>query len=151
MLVGLSMVSSLALGLAAIAQEQRPQPDAWTHTGLTEQDLPVQLRADKAGKVRTFYTRISGSCSNGQPRTIGWRPSSDGAPARFDARGPRFAAEEVSQRTAADGTYSHVTLRISGTVSPAAASGTVRYVARYRAPSGYASTCESPVVRWAAP
>jgi hypothetical protein len=149
-LVGLSMLSTLVLGLTAIAREPRPEPNRWTHEGRTEQGLPIVLRTGKDGKLRTFYTRIGGVCRGRTPHTIIWRPSANGAPAVFDGRGPHFEAEEVSERTAPDGTWSAATLRIEGHIDQLGASGTVRYFARYRYPSGSVNRCESPIVHWTA-
>jgi hypothetical protein len=145
-LVGLSMLSSLVLGFASLAQEDHT-PRQWTHEGRTQQGWPLDLRIEN-GKVRTFFTQVTGICNGKQPHTIGWRPAANGAPARFSARGPRFEAEEVSQRQSPDGTWSHVTLRIAGRISDNEGKGTVRYVGRYRYTDGRVSQCESPVVSW---
>jgi hypothetical protein len=62
-LVGLSMLSSLVLGVAVIAYNNR-EPREWSLAGHTRQGWPISLRVDDHGKLRTFWTRITGGCSN---------------------------------------------------------------------------------------
>jgi len=149
-LVALGMLTSLVFGLVTVLQKDRTPP-RWSLEGRTEQGFAIHMDVDERGKLRTFDTRVAGMCANGATRSVGWRPSGNGAPARFTGRGPRFEAEEVKQTSFPDGSYSHLTLKLAGRVSRTEASGTVRYVARYRLTDGSTTRCESRAVPWSAP
>ena len=115
-----------------------------------EQGYAIHMDVDEQGKLRTFDTRVAGTCANGERRSVRWHPGGTGAPARFTGRGPRFAAEEIKHTNFADGSSSHLTLKLAGRVSRREASGTIRYVARDRLTDGSTTRCESRAVPWSA-
>ena len=147
--MALGMLTSLVFGFVQLLREDRTPP-RWSLVGQTKQGFAISIDVDEHGKLRTFDTRVTGRCASGEIRSVGWHPGGNGAPARFDGRGPRFEAEEVKQTSFADGSSSHLTLKLAGRVNRRKASGTLRYVARYQLTDGSTTRCESPVVAWSA-